>query len=157
MEVTRWFRVSGDVGDALDLALFVNHRVHRHRLTVLLADAFGLAEVEAAGQFAHAEDIEAAGDDFLLHRRGVGELGKADRRPEICEEPEMFPQREQRGPLRLLVRRQRLPLWSTHGAEQDGLRLAAHPQRFRRKSVAVHVDGDPAYPGLGEVKLEGEF
>ena len=23
--------------------------------------------------------------------------------------------------------------------------------------MAVHVDGDPAYPGLGEVKLEGEF
>ncbi len=64
----------------------VDHGIDGDRLAVFLMAALGLAEVEAAGELADAEDIEAAGDDRLLDRGGVGELGEADRGAEIGEE-----------------------------------------------------------------------
>ena len=53
----------GDFGDALDLAGFVNHGVGGLLLTVFEGyGGLGLAEVDAAGELADADDIDPVGD-----------------------------------------------------------------------------------------------
>ena len=74
----------------------------RYRYLSLVA-AFGRSKIDPAGQFAHAEDIETLGDEFLFDRRGVGEGGQADAGAEVGEESEMLAQRQQRPALRLDV------------------------------------------------------
>ena len=56
------------MGDALDLADAVDHRIDGDGLAILLMPSLWLAKVEAAGELAHAEDIEAALDERLLDR-----------------------------------------------------------------------------------------
>jgi len=60
--------LEGDMGDALDLALFVHHGVDRGHFPVDLLAEFGLSEIEAACQFADAEHIEPVGDEFVFDR-----------------------------------------------------------------------------------------
>ena len=80
----------GDVGDALDLALLVNHRVHRGHLTVHFLAELWLTKIEAAREFANAEHIEAAFDQVVLHRRSVGEGRVADGRAKVGEQTEVL-------------------------------------------------------------------
>jgi hypothetical protein len=58
----------GDGGDALDLVGVVDLRVDAALLAVAEIDDFlRLAEIDAAGQFAHDQDVEAF-DDVRLQR-----------------------------------------------------------------------------------------
>jgi hypothetical protein len=114
--------LEGDVGDAHDLALFVNHGVDD--LDVAIGQrgaALRLAEVHAAGQFTHAEHVEAAFDEVGADGRGGSERGIADAGAQIGEEAEMFSQREQSAALGLLVGRELFPLRAADGAEEDGV------------------------------------
>ena len=147
----------GDPGDALDLALLVDHRVERDRLAVLLVAAFRRAEIDAAGEFADAEDIEAVLDEFLFHRRCIRQRGQADAGAEICEQPEVLPQRKQGTALRLDVRGQALPFRAADGAEQNRIRRLAGFHRRLRQRVAAVVDGRAADKVLGALDLEIEF
>src|SRR5690606_35567936 len=53
-------QVEGDAGDAIDFVGFVDLGVDRAFLPVgQIGDLLGGAEIDAAGQFAHDEDIEA--------------------------------------------------------------------------------------------------
>jgi len=149
--------LESDMRDADDLALLVDHRVDGDRFAVLLVPAFRLAEVEAAGELAHAEHVEAAFDERFLHRRGVGQLWKADGRAQIGKEGEVLAQREQRGALGLLVGRKRFPFRAADRAEENRVGLAADTQGFLGKCAAIGVDGDTADAGLGEVELEAKF
>ena len=140
-----------------DLAFFVNHRVERDGFAIFLVAAFGRAEIDAAGQLAHAEHIEAAGDEFLFDRRGVGEGGQADARAEVGEEAEVFAQRQQRAALGLEVGWQVFPLRAADRAEQNGVRLFAGLHGFRRQRVAGGIDGRAADEMFGAGNREAEL
>ena len=106
-----------DAGDALDLALFVNHRVERDRFAVFFVATFRRSEIDAAGELAHAEDIEAIGDEFLLHRGCVGEGGEANAGAEVGEESEVLAQRQERAAFGLDVGREVFPFRSADRSE----------------------------------------
>jgi hypothetical protein len=58
----------GDGGDALDFVGVVDLRVDAALLAVAEIDDFlGLAEIDAAGEFAHDQDVETF-DDVLFQR-----------------------------------------------------------------------------------------
>ena len=84
-------------------------------------------------------------------------FGQADGRAQVGEEAEMLAQRQQRGALGLLVRRQRFPFRSADGAEENRVRLAADAQRLRRQRLAVDIDGGAADARFRESKVEAEF
>jgi hypothetical protein len=66
-------QLEGDAGDALDLVGVVDLRVDAALLAVAeIDDLLRLAEIDAAGQFAHDQDVEAF-DHFRLQRGGVGQ------------------------------------------------------------------------------------
>ena len=90
-------QVEGDAADALDLESVVDLRVDAALLAVAeVDDLLGLAEIDAAGQLAHDQDVEAF-DDLALQRRGVGERGIADGRAQVGVEAEVFAQPQQAG------------------------------------------------------------
>ena len=113
--------VEGDAGDALDLVRRVDLRVDGALLAGFERDdLLRLAEIDAARELAHDDDVEPL-DDLALERRGVGEGRVADRRPEIGEQAEILAQAQEPG-LRALVVGHRVPFRSADGAEQDGVR-----------------------------------
>ena len=54
--------------------------------------ALGLGEIDAAGQFANAQNIEPPLNDIGTQRAIRGQFGEQNRRAEIAEQPEMLPQ-----------------------------------------------------------------
>ena len=65
----------GDAGDALDLVGVIDLRVDAALLAVAEVDDFlRLAEIDAAGQFAHDQDVEAL-DDFRLQDEEAASAG----------------------------------------------------------------------------------
>ena len=73
--------IEGDAGDAGDLVRRVELRVDGALLAALQRDdLLGLAEIDAAGQFAHDDDVEAF-HHLPLERGGVGERRIADGGP----------------------------------------------------------------------------
>ena len=93
----------------------------------------GLAEVEAAGEFAHDEHVEAVGNRFRLDRRGVEQAGVAFRGAQIGVEAEVFAQRQKRGAFRLLVGRAGSPI--------SGRRWSRRKWPARRGSPAACAAG----------------
>jgi hypothetical protein len=69
----------------------------------------------------------------------------------------MLAQRQERGPLRLLGRRQALPFGAAHRTEEDGLARLAHLQGSRRQGLAMVVDGNAADIGAGIGKEKPNF
>ena len=130
--------LEGDPGDALDLVGVVDLRVDRPLLSVAkVDDLLRLAEVNAAGQFAHDHDIEPV-DNLALQRRGVGKRRVADRRPQVGVELQLLAQTEQAGLGPMLVGHV-IPARAADGAEQHGisrLRLG-HVRLTDRRSVSI--------------------
>ena len=97
MVVARARQLEGDAGDALDLERVVDLRVDAALLAVAeIDDLLRLAEIDAAGELAHDQDVEAF-DHLLLQRRGGGERRIADRRPQIGEQLQVLAQPQQAG------------------------------------------------------------
>jgi hypothetical protein len=87
--------LEGDAGDALDLEGVVDLRVDAALLAVAeIDDLLRLAEIDAAGQFAHDQDVEAF-DHFALQRRGIGQRRIADRRAQVGEQLQVLAQPQQ--------------------------------------------------------------
>ena len=92
MVLARARQLEGDAGDALDLERVVDLRVDAALLAVAeIDDLLRLAEIDAAGELAHDQYVEAF-DHLLLQRRGGGERRVADRRPEIGEQRQVLAQ-----------------------------------------------------------------
>jgi hypothetical protein len=84
-------------GDALDLVGVVDLRIDGALLAVAeIGDFLRLAEIDAAGQLAHDQDVEAL-DDLALQRRGIGKRRIADGRAQIGEELQVLAQAQQAG------------------------------------------------------------
>ena len=110
-------------GHPLDLPRRVDHGVDAAGLAVgQHLDAARLTEVETARQLPDHHDVGAR-HHRRFERRGVDQHGEAARRSEIRVEVELLAQ-GQEPPLGLLLLGQMVPLGPTHGAEEDGLRLA---------------------------------
>ena len=124
-------QLEGDAGDALDLVRGVDLRVDGALLAVLQRDdLLGLAEIDAAGQLAHDQDVEAL-DELALQRGGVGERRIADGRAQVGEQAEILAQPQQAG-LGAHVVGDLVPLRAADGAEQHGVgRLRRAPSRRR--------------------------
>ena len=87
--------VEGDPGDALDLAGRVDLGVDGALRAVLQGhDLLRLAEIDAAGELAHDDDVEAL-DHLALQGGGVGEGRVADRRAQVGEQAEILAQAQE--------------------------------------------------------------
>ncbi len=134
--------LEGDVGDAHDLALLVNHGVDDLDVAIgQCGAALRLAEVHAAGQFTHAEHVKAALDEVGTNGRGTGERGIADAGAQIGEEAEVLANGQECTALGLLIRRELFPLRAADGAEEDGVAGFAGFDGFFRQRLAHGVDG----------------
>ena len=150
-----------DLEDALDLGFFVNHRIDG--LDVAVGEGrgdFGEAEINAAGEFADADDVDAVGDALGFERGGVGEFAVKEARADVGEKREVLAEREERGALGLFLGGEFFPLRSADGAEQDGVGRSAYRERGVGEGFAVIVDARAADVGLGvgegEVLLLGD-
>jgi hypothetical protein len=113
----------GRAHDALDLARRVDARVERPFLPPVDALASLLAEVDATGQLAHDDEVDAT-EPLGLERRDRGETSVHRDRAEIGVHAESPAERQE--PLLGPHRRGRIvPLRTADGAEQDRIRLAA--------------------------------
>lgn len=105
--------------------------------------AFRLAEVDAAGQFAYAENVEAVSSDVGAQRAELFQPLIQFGRAQVAEQFKVFTQRQQRATLWLFRRRQVLPFRTADGAEQDRIRLLASGDGRLRQGSSLTVDGRP--------------
>ncbi len=145
----------GDFGDALDFALFINHCVDGLDVAVVEGGGlFRLAEIDAAGEFADADDVDAFRDALGFERGGVDEFAVEEAGADVGEEGKVFAEREEGGALGLFFGREFFPFRAADGAEEDGVGGGADFERFWRKRLAVAVDGDAA--DIGFLVIEAE-
>ena len=150
MIAARARQLEGDAGDALDLERVVDLRVDAALLAVAeVDDLLGLAEIDAAGELAHDQYVEAF-DDLLLQRRRGGERGIADGGPEIGEQLHVLAQPQQAGFGPHLVGHL-VPFRPADRAEQHGVggeRLAHVLFRDRLAMRVVGRAADQPFIGL---------
>jgi hypothetical protein len=122
-----------DMGDTFDFKAVIHLGIKRFLVLTAAFAAFRLTEVDAAGQFADAQNVEAVGGDIRAQRAELFQPLIQLRRTQVAEQFEMFTQRQQRAALRLLCRRQVFPFRAADGAEQDRIGLlAAFDGRLRQ-------------------------
>ena len=95
-----------------------------------VGDGLRLAEVDAAGQLADDQDVEAL-DQLALQRREVGQRVEALRRPQVGEELELLAQPQQPG-LGADVVGHLVPLRPADRAEEHRVR-GLRPRHRRRR------------------------
>ena len=118
--------LEGGAGDAGDLALGVALGVDADPLVALGEDAARLAEVDAGGELADDEDVEA-GDDVALERGEVGERVEALGGAEVGVEVHLLAQ-AQEAALGLEREVELVVLRAADRAEENGVgRLGAAP------------------------------
>ncbi len=114
-----------------------------HRL-----DPARVAEIDAAGQFAHDHQIEA-GDQLALQARRVGERLEHHRRAQIGEQIHFLAQ-AQEAALGAQLERQGLPFRAADRAEQHGVAGQRLVERAIGQRHAVGVVGGTADQPLGD-------
>ena len=117
--------VDGDLGDALDLAGLVDHGVDGLLFAVFeRGGRLRLAEVDAAGELADADDVDTGRDALFLERGGVGEFWVEKAGADVGVERVGLADREQGRALGLFLGRKCFPFWAADGAEKDGFALS---------------------------------
>ena len=113
-------QLEADARDALDLVGVVDLGVDGALLAVAeIGDGFRLAEIDAAGEFAQDDDIEAL-DHLALEARGIRKRRIDDRRPDIGEQAEVLAQPQQPR-FRPRVVGHLVPFRPADGAEDHGV------------------------------------
>ena len=113
-------KLEGDAADALDLIGVIDLGIDGALLAVAeIGDGLGLAEIDAAGELTHDDDIEAF-DGFALEARGFRQRRVAHGRAEVREQGEILAQAEQAGFGTHLIG-DRIPLRTADRAEDDGV------------------------------------
>ena len=130
----------GNTGDALDLERVVDLRIDAAFLAVAkVDDLLRLAEIDAAGKFAHDQYVETF-HDLRLQRRGRRERGIADRRPEIGEQRQILAQTQQ-ARLRPHLIGHLVPFRPADRAEKHGIGGVRLGHVFFGNRLAVRVVG----------------
>src|SRR5581483_1517164 len=114
--------------------------------------ALRLAEVEPAGELAHADEV-AADDDLLAQRRELGQRVHHPHRAQVGVEPEALAQ-PQKSQLGTHGRARVVPLGTADGAEQHRVGGAAGVELAGGQGGASGVDGGAADEVLGALHLE---
>ncbi len=139
-------RIEGDPRNPLDLG----DRVFAGVVSAVAA-APAISEVDAAGQLAHDQQVGAL-DPFGAQWTRLDESGARAHRAKVRVKGQALPEPEQPllGPRG--VRVGRVPARTTHGAEQDGVRLTAGVQHPFGEGFPVGVDRSAADQVLGELE-----
>jgi len=145
-------RLEGHPADAGDLDLVVHHRVARLALAADDAHPARLAEVQAAGQLAHHQQVDAV-DDLGAQRRGLDQRREHAGGTQVGVQAQLLADAQQ-ALLGAPVHRQRVPLRPAHGAEQHGTALLGQRHRLVAQRRPVGVDRRPADPLVGELELQ---
>ncbi len=124
-----------DARDTLDLKAVIHLGIKGFLMLTAAFAAFRLAEVDAAGQFAYAENVEAVSSDVGAQRAELFQPLIQFGRAQVAEQFKVFTQRQQRATLWLFRRRQVLPFRTANGAEQDRIRLLASGDGRLRQGV----------------------
>ena len=147
-----------DVRDALDFRRGINHRVNRAKIAA--AEVFGffrLAEIHAAGQFAHDQNINAVALPFLRERTGVRKNFRQLHRAQVGEQTKFLPQPQQRGAFRsFFFRNRRIAVRQADGTEENRVGLFADVERDVRQCFFGEVNAGPTDGRVGDVQLELE-
>src|SRR5262245_31821765 len=128
----------GGVEEASDLLLRVDERVDRFALGRAPAPLARLAEVDAAGELAHHDQVDPV-EHLGAERRRPHQCRDDPERTQVGVDPEPLAEPEQR----LLRANRRLgivPLGTAHGAEQHRVGRARPRQLHRRQRLARGVD-----------------
>ena len=117
-----------------------------------VAVAAAVAEVDAAGELAHDEQVGAL-DALAAQRAGVEQRARRADRAQVGEQLEPLAQAEQALLGARLRRVGRVPLGAADGGEQDGVGVLAGLERLGGERGAVLVDRGAADEVVGQ--LEG--
>ena len=146
-------RVERDAGDALDLV----RRIRRHVVGGCpVGGAAFLAEVRAARQFAHDQDVDAPGHDFVFQRACAFQRIPHLCRAKVREEPELGAEREKGAPFGTLLRRQRVPFGTAHRAKENRVRRLARGERRIGQAVPAQIMRHAADGMLGHLEVVPE-
>ena len=147
--------VETDAGDTTDFALAVRQGVVGLALAVLQhALLAGLAEVDAAGQFADDEDVQP-GDHFRLQAGGRGQLRIEDGRTQVGEQAQLRANLQQTA-LGTDIAFDPVPFRPPYRAQQHRIGLARALQGLVGQRHAVLVDGRATDDVLGQFEAELE-
>ena len=132
-----------DARDTFDFKAVIHLGIKGFLMLTAAFAAFWLAEVDAAGQFANAENVEAVGSDVGAQRAELLQPLVQFGRTQVAEQFEVLTQRQQRTALWLLGGRQVFPFRTTDGAEQDRIRLFASGDGRLRQGSPLTVNSRP--------------
>ena len=110
-----------------------------------------LAEVHAADQLPHDDEVNALCHDLRLQGAGRGQLGPDLGGAVVGVQAHARAQAQQTF-FRALLTGQALPLGAAHGTQQDTVRSKALVQLMLGQRVAVLVNGFAAHGGIGIVE-----
>ena len=146
-------RLETDARDALNLGDGIDHGIEAGAVTVLvLAEALGLAEVDAADELADDHDVGAL-DDLALEGGGVDELREDVGGARLAKTPR--PARRPRRPCSGRCSAGSVPLVAADRGQEDGVGgLAGGEGLGGGEGDAVGVDGGAADERLGEVEFD---
>ena len=149
-------RFKSDARDTFDFKAVIHLGIKSFLMLTAAFAAFRLAEVDAAGQFANAENVEAVGGDVGAQRAELFQPLIQFGRAQVAEQFEVFTQRQQGAALWLFCGRQVFPLRAANGAEQDRVRLLASGDRRLRQGSSLAVDGRAADVVLAGGNVHGK-
>ena len=133
-------RLERDVGDTFDFETVIHLGVERFLVLSAAFASFWLTEIDPAGQFTHAQNVETVGGDIRAQRAELFQTLIQLRRTQVAEQFEMFTQRQQRAAFWLLCRRQVFPFRATDGTKQHGIGIFAafHGRFWQRRTVVIN-------------------
>ena len=131
--------------------LRVGHGIHSLLLAVFQRVSLVLAEVDAADELTHDDEVDALGHDLGLEGAGRGQLGPDLGRAVVGVQAHAGAQAQQ-ALFRALLPGQALPFGAAHGTQQHAVGGQALVQLVLGQGVAVFVDGLAAHCGVGVVE-----
>ncbi len=143
--------LEGHMPDTTDLVFVVDHRVAANALAVFHGNPARFAEIDAACQLTHNQDIQA-GHDFGLERGGIRQFRVENRRTQVGKQVQILADPQQ-ATFRALRARQHVPLRATHGCQQHGIGCACDLARGFRVRVACGVHRTATQQGFLELQL----
>ena len=144
-----------DAHDALDFRHGIFLRIICIRHAVFLAAA-ALAEIDAAGQFTHNQNVEVVADDVLLERGRRAQFRENQRRAQVRKEPERRAD-AQKALFRAVMGRLAVPFRAAHRAQQRAVGRLADVDRLLRQRHARRVDRGAAEQRLLEMNRKAEL
>jgi len=144
-------RLEADAANALDFMLRVGHGIHSLLLAVFQRVSLVLAEVDAADELTHDDEVDALGHDLGLEGAGRGQLGPDLGRAVVGVEAHAGAETEQ-SLFGALLTGQTLPLGAADCAQKDAVGREALVQLMLGQRVAVLVNGLAAHCGVGIVE-----